>query len=477
MAKKSKTNRKSEFTRKHFRGEHDTHDLTFSALKTTYIPFSVFTKVWGSDKDSIDKHINSFLSYNKKSFDFLGIIVHKMEGQVFMFETCNWVGSVPIYSPVSGKAYANLIVKGRLNEDIGEILPFLVDTIQIEYNDDLVLPYQSSVRPPLYFECAKFIEKYIEARKIHWRKFRAENKIQSQPAGTTDWSRYAANSYDPRKALLYPNHINLLTTEHSEWKQINYVLSICFSELQSKSTPVKTRNLYTSKIINLQSSLSRDSFEKTQNLRINFADPLIVKQLKEIGNLILSSVSVEYRAWKIDFSKVFEGYVQYIVGKVANSLNARIYNNLKLKTTGDRTSWWLSYIEPDIILVKNNLQITIDAKYKMHMMNIASESIEKLHDSFRSDLHQVLAYSSFGVTKDKVSMLIYPAKRFICKHQKITNTFFSVTNNIYLIGIPFGECRKDDDNDKMLNLSEKVKMATDGLSEIIGEILTNNNQE
>ena len=477
MAKKNKIINKLEFATKHYRGEYDTHDLILLAQKETSIDLSVFTEVWGSDKDSIDKHINSFLSYNKKSFDFLGIKVHRFEEQVIMFETCNLVGSVPLCSPTSGKPYANLIIKGRLNEDIGEILPFLVDSIQIEYDDELILPYQSAVRPPLYYECAKFIEKYIEVKRIHWRKFNAENKIQSQPAGTTDWSRYAANSYDPRNTLRYPNHINLLTTEHSEWKQINYVLNLCFSKLQSKSTPPKTRALYSSKINNLRSQLSRDSFIITNNLRINFADPLIVKQLKEIGNRILSSVSVEYRAWKMDFSKVYEGYVQYIMGLVASSKNARIFNNLKLNTSGDRTSWWLPYIEPDIVLVKDNLYISIDAKYKMHMMNVKSESVESLHESFRSDLHQVLAYSSFGITKNKISMLIYPAKRFICKHQIITNTFFSVNNNIYLIGIPFGECRKGDDTEKVLDLSEKIKITTDGLCDVIEEIITINTLE
>jgi hypothetical protein len=473
MAKKVKIINKLEFTTKRFRGEYDTHDLILLAQKDTSIDLSKFSEVWGSDKDNIDKHINSFFSYNKKSFDFLGIKVQKSDEQVIKFETSNYVGSVPLYSPSSGKPYANLIIKGRLNEDIGEILPYLVDSIQIEYEDDLILPYQSSVRPPLYFECAKFIKKYIEVKRIHWRKFNSENKIQSQPAGTTDWSRYAANSYDPHNTLRYPNHINLLTTDHSEWKQINYVLNLCFSELQSKSTPRRTRTLYASEINYLRSQLSRDSYIKTNNLRTNFADPLIVKQLKEIGNRILSSVSVEYRAWKMDFSKIYEGYVQHIMGLVASSKNARIFNNLKLNTSGDRTSWWLPYIEPDIVLVKDNLYISIDAKYKMHMMNVKSESVESLHESFRSDLHQVLAYSSFGITKNKMSMLIYPAKRFICKHQIITNTFFSVNNHIYLIGIPFGECRKEDDSDELMDLSEKIRIAADGLSYIIESIFMN----
>ena len=482
MAKKSKTNKVQKFTKKHFRGEYDNHDISLVAQDTTRLLISSLIDVWvidnnSRDKNNTDKHINSFISFNKKSFDFLDITVRKEDEFYLSIETGNMVGSAPLYSPSSGKPYANIIVKGRLNEDIGEILPYLVDSIQIEYKDDLVLPYQTSVRPPLYFECAKFVEKYIEAKRINWKKFNSEFKIQNQPAGTTDWTRYAANSYDPRNTLLYPNRINRLTTEHLEWKQINYVLGQCFTELQAKSTPAKTRGLYSSKIIILKSSLNRDSFKETKNLRINFADPLIIKELKEIGNRILSSVSVEYRAWRIDFSKVYEGYVQYIIGEVAKSANARTHNNLKLSTSGDRTSWWLPYIEPDIVLIKNDLHISIDAKYKMHMMNIRSETMENLHDSFRSDLHQILAYSSFTLTKDKVCMLVYPAKHFIRKHQIISNPLLSVRNNIYLIGIPFGDCKKEEDKDELLSLSEKIKLATEGLGQIINEIITNNNLE
>lgn len=159
MAKKSKTNKVQKFTKKHFRGEYDNHDISLVAQDTTRLLISSLIDVWvidnnSRDKNNTDKHINSFISFNKKSFDFLDITVRKEDEFYLSIETGNMVGSAPLYSPSSGKPYANIIVKGRLNEDIGEILPFLVDSIQIEYKDELVLPYQSAVRPPLYFsEC------------------------------------------------------------------------------------------------------------------------------------------------------------------------------------------------------------------------------------------------------------------------------------------------------------------------------------
>ena len=145
MASMSKANKVHEFTKKHYRGEYDIHDITLAAQDRKLVSISSISKLWGSNKDNLDKHINSFISFNKKSFDFLDITVRKEDEFYLSLETGNMVGSAPLYSPSSGKPYANIIVKGRLNEDIGEILPYLVDSIHIEYKDDLVLPYQTSV--------------------------------------------------------------------------------------------------------------------------------------------------------------------------------------------------------------------------------------------------------------------------------------------------------------------------------------------
>lgn len=76
------------------------------------------------------------------------------------------------------------------------------------------------------------------------------------------------------------------------------------------------------------------------------------------------------------------------------------------------------------------------------MFNISS-STEDLKVTFRHDLHQVLAYSSFNADKDKTSLLIYPFYNESINYQKtITikldaiNPLANVRNRIYLIGIP-----------------------------------------
>ena len=67
------------------------------------------------------------------------------------------------------------------------------------------------------------------------------------------------------------------------------------------------------------------------------------------------------------------------------------------------------------------------------------KKVDILKESFRHDLHQVLAYSSFEKAQNKIAMLVYPCNSYKCIHQKISASILSVKNDVYLIGIPWGE--------------------------------------
>ena len=109
--------------------------------------------------------------------------------------------------------------------------------------------------------------------------------------------------------------------------------------------------------------------------------------------------------------------------------------------SGRAPAWSLRYLEPDIVLQREDNQLIIDAKYKSHMLNRGTIS-DGLKDSFRPDLHQVLAYSSFGTAEDKQVALVYPAEVFICQQQQISNPLTRATTNVHLVGIPLDIARK-----------------------------------
>ena len=457
-----------KYNRRIHHGDFDSHDLCLSTRKTTRISLNKLSNLWGDDLDVGQKYLALFLLYNKPSFDFLSINAFLDENgtSALIFQSAEKVGCAPLYSPITGKVCASIIIKGNMNEDISEILPLIENDIEVSFSDKLPLPFKQSIKPPMYFECAKYIDQYTRTQKLHWKKFISKVRIEHTPAASTRWDKYATKSFDPNETFKYPNKKNLLSTEHLEWRELNYVLKMSLDELCSAQTPRTSRLSFKDKIDDLRRKTDFRDIVKPTELKIHAADPLEIKTLKKIGNRILSSISSEYRAWSIDFSKLFECYVQRVFTTLAKQIGARTINNNKFVISGVRCNWGLAYLEPDIIITKGNQMIVVDAKYKMHMYNTMSEKAESLKESFRHDLHQVLAYSSFENNTKKTAILVYPSNTFKCLRQRISAPNSSCSCNIYLVGIPWGNIGE---NESHINtpMSEKLRAATNGLYEYI----------
>ncbi len=455
----------SRVSRRVHHGDSDARDLYLSTRKPTKVLLDDLSSLWGGDSDAQER-LALFLLYNKESFSFLSIEPKLAEDGVpaLIFQAAEKAGCAPLFSPVNGKVCASIIIKGNMNEDISEVLPLINGDIEITFSEKLTLPFKSSIRPPMYFECAKYIDQYIKAQRLSWKKFISEEKREASPASSTQWTKYAAKSYDPNEALIYPNKKNLLSTNHTEWRELNYVLKMCLDELGSLHTPRVSRLAYKEKIEDLRRKISFVGITKPTELRIRAADPLEIKELKQIGNRIIKSITSEYRAWSVDFSQLFERYVQYVFSLVSAQIGGHSYFNNKFSITGSHRNWTLSYLEPDILIRKGDRLIVADAKYKMHIMNAKSESVNTLKEAFRHDCHQVLAYSSFEKEGNKVAILVYPNNAFISLHQRIHGSIMNVSSDLYLIGIPWGECR---DGDTVLSIRQKVDKAVNGIIQTV----------
>ena len=466
MAKLSDSKQvKSRYSRRIRHGDSDAHDLYLSTRKTSRLLLDDLSSLWGGNADAQER-LALFLLYNKESFSFLSIDVWLAEDgtPALIFHPSEKVGCAPLFSPVNGKVCASIIVNGSLDEDISEILPLIEGDIEISFSDRLILPYKTSLKPPMYFECAKFIDQYIKAQTLRWKRFVSEVKVEQAPSSSTQWTKYASKCYDPHEILRYPNKKNLLSSNHPEWRELNYVLKMCLDELSDTHIPRTSQLAYKEKVEDLRRKIDFTSITKPTELRVRASEPLDIKNLKLIGNRIINSITSEYRAWSVDFSKLFERYVQYVFKLVAVQIGGQLYCNNKFAVSGTHRSWTLSYLEPDIIIRKGDRVLVADAKYKMNMLNAKAESVDSLKEAFRHDLHQVLGYSSFERDVNKTSLLVYPSKTFTVLHQKIRSTILAVTNDIYLIGIPWGECKN---GNSTISINQKITAAVNGLMQII----------
>ena len=432
--------------------------IVFPVLQTNTVAFSELNEVWDEDKRYPETAVQKFILRNAETFKFMEVDAvgeYVDSGKyVLKLTTSKYIGCVPLLSPKTGLPSGNMIITGRFGEDVSELLSVIGEFVEPEFNEKIKLSLGSYVKPPLYFECQNYIDRYIEAKKFKWRKFDNVEQIQAHPTNSTKWEKYALKSYNPHNTLRYPNSCNYLSKNHREWEELNYVLNICIDEIMSTRTPIRSRMAYMSKITNLLNTYDRHSLPVVSEIKIHMSDPVVIKELKEVANRVLQNSSSSQNAWRLDFAEFFERYVQFIFKEIARAKGARIICNPHFPVYGYKPAWVLKYIEPDIILDKCDIQYIVDAKYKSHIYQVNGDS-EQLRETFREDFHQVLAYSSFSGSKQKNIMLVYPSEHFVTREMNVLSGINEYSAKAYLIGIPL---QKSELEETKRNLSQLISL-------------------
>lgn len=423
----------------------------------------VLLKKWfpGADKRYIAQHLHRFIDYNSKTLSFLDVAPHVTgsdKNSSITFRTSRFIGSIPLRSPHTGKQIGDFVVtpryigKNRYEEYI-EILNLLDSEIDLETLDSLPLVSGRIFRPPMHLEAIKFISALEEMIKGPWRKFDRTEKITNEPKGQINWNKYTQTEYKVENKLLFPVGKNILSELHTEYSQIRYVFDLCKVELLSANTSSKIKLSVRNRLEYLEEKLYEHLPLETNLIQIRFSDSPAVKKCKLQANRILNFKFTDSVAWRVDFSDVFEKFVQHIFKEVAMESGARLLSNYRF--TGDSArqyAWELSHLEPDAIFQKGELMIFIDAKYKSHLYNRLDDS-ENLKEEHRRDLHQLLAYTSFSKSKMKFGFLCYPSQEIVMKEIQYRNSTNQTSCKIKILGLPL---RKNAISDVKRLLSEEL---------------------
>ena len=81
-------------------------------------------------------------------------------------------------------------------------------------------------------------------------------------------------------------------------------------------------------------------------------------------------------------------------------------------------------------------QIIVDAKYKSYLYHKHSKS-DTLRESFRNDLHQLLAYIAFSTEKKKPCVIVAPFSRFEVSKIQNRSPFSDEIIEISCLGLLF----------------------------------------
>ena len=398
----------------------------------------------GSDKRIPGEALQKFAAYNSALFDFLEVtpfIVGTDHRASIAFRSTRFIGTIPLRAPDTGKQIGDFVVSPRFVgrdrfEDYIEILDLLGSEISPEFVDSLPLASGRNFRPPFYLEAVKFINALEEMLRRPWRKFDNVHEIRNVPQGQIDWNKYIRRESEARNKLRYPVRRNVLSELHREFGQIRFVFDTCSKELSSPTTPQKIRAAFRSRVSFIEKRLYLHKPVPMNAIWQWASDSPAVKECKREANKILRREFDNSTAWRVDFNDVFEKFVQHIFKEVARAVGGRLFANPQIQTrAGMYFSWELRHLEPDAVFLADDFIAFVDAKYKSHLFN-RFEDTDLLKSDFRSDLHQVLAYTSFAEAGTKVGIICYPASEIEIKTTKFKNGLNGASNRIVIIGIP-----------------------------------------
>lgn len=404
-------------------------------------------KTWfkGGDRRQLPRILFNLINLNTEMFEFIGItpsIRDSKKGIKLSFKSTNFIGAVPLISPINGKPLGDFIVypryigKGKQFDDYLQIIHLLNESIQPEFNYSRDLISNDQARPPLFYECIKFVELLFSSINTRWQKFSSSKRISVFPKGTIVWRDYIKKEFDPKARLRFPCKVNELSKNHIENQHLSYVYEIARQEIHSHVVP-PSFHISIQRIVPITDEyFSSISPISTTKLRYRNSDPKIIRDIKEQGNKILNYSVSGNKAWRIDFAIVFEKYIQYLFKNVCDALGYKLRNNPHLKKSSfNNPGWTLKYLEPDMNIFKGDISIFLDAKYKSHFYNLSSES-KYLTVEHRNDLHQIAAYCAFENTSKKLGFLCYPSNNYKVNKLIYSNTFNSSELTIMLFGIP-----------------------------------------
>ena len=398
-----------------------------------------------ADKRYLGEALQKFFEYNIGLFDFIDV-VPKIEGIGkdirLNFRSGKFVGAIPLRSPDTGKQIGDFVVRPRYTSNHDhyseyiDLVNLLESVITPEFKHSIPLSSNNNVKPPLYLESVKYVKILQQAVKINWNKFQNIKRIYNTPKSQVDWDEYAEKEFDPKMRLFYPCHENVLTRFHREFFELKFVYNIAKKEIHSSNTPKDIKFQLQNTFIFLDTKLKNFEERSSRELSIHNSDPLIIKKLKSQANKILKNNFEEITAWRIDYSILFERYVQFLFQQISSEIGAVQLNNYKIKRHASYIPpWSLNYLEPDIILIKDDLNFVIDAKYKSHLLNLTSVT-ETLKEEHRKDIHQLFAYSAFSKNKNKIGFLCYPTNEILSIKLNYVSSISNVENATILLGIP-----------------------------------------
>ncbi|MTV81617.1 5-methylcytosine restriction system specificity protein McrC [Secundilactobacillus folii] len=369
-------------------------------------------------RNPLESHMK-FVDLNRKVLTYLDIDTYFLSGDLHLV-TNGYVGAIPIRMQKrnGGETSTDLIVKPRYGADesnwfawMDGLAQFSGLSLSSETNPNYTLTRSEGTPTPKYILAQEVVKSMVNVLKEQsWISFENRETELNRPLGKVNWQRYAQQSADPQKQLLFPTKINLLTHNHSEFRRALNVLAECVAILNGQLTPIQIKQRTRENQAFLRRYVPISGFLKreTQHFKIRKNEGAFVTQLKRDLNRFIDLEVKQQYSWRIDFSTLFERYVQTLLQQSVTKLhqNPRVAHHLLPGYTRHVSRLMPKYLEPDMIAEFEGREIILDAKYKSYFYPRQNEGIEEQRKRIRNDVHQIIAYASLASTQ--ISVIVAP---------------------------------------------------------------------
>lgn len=375
------------------------------------------------------------------------------------------IGAVPLFSPITNKNEYSLVIKPRFGwNGVGPVLsrtgfrylPEILKIPQLRISEAHIPPWVLST------VVLSRIENLI--KKLD-RRFEMITETNPIPKGTVDWSDYAVNKVPKAKILAFKSTYSdlvdnrlvksfikdtLMRQKQSLLTQRDFgvfvllLIDYCDSMLQQLVgiSPVKPSPLQLNSL--LHQTIETDFYaEGIQAIQWTSEE----KGLAGLGDL-------HGLPWSMNMEVLFESYLESIFSQISNKIGGSIKTG-RLRETIIPIDWDPPIVGsqksliPDIVFSRDDDIYIFDAKYKDHWEDLNIKSWNNLEDVIRerhrSDLLQILAYTT-GVTQKNINCcLVYPCKKdtwnsLLKRKRHIHKAQISRGSkriNVFLTAIPF----------------------------------------
>lgn len=389
------------------------------------------SRMGGRDHSALEaKLVSDFELQNRKVLLHYNISVRYKNtgrGGRISFSTGEYVGALPLKSPLSGKWDYRAIIRPRIGwSGIGGMLSVMGWKVIPSLQKLPPLP-QSAKEIPSWVIASVIIARIEGLLKDISRKYVPKTEVLKSPRGRIDWADYARRMIPSYKWTDMKCDFSELSDHPDLMGVIRYTLQKVIGELSSCSEGgIVALDLIqrANKLLKLVASFLPVRPNARMFMPIfygrgipseSFAEGLEAIQWSAEERGLAGLSDLRGLPWRMSIADFFEAYIETIARRVSiysgGSVTCGRQNETVIPVQWE--SNWLGTqksLKPDVVIKKDDEIIIVDAKFKGYWRQIFSKRWEDVSKEFqeehRNDFLQVLAYSTcFAVSKLTVCLV------------------------------------------------------------------------